>query len=774
MARGKKKDEPIKNYAYGATENHMCDDFYKEEIIEYSKENLENCIERYLNGVDDMHMYKYTNKSGNILYASTIISFDTETTSVDIPCKEKENGREKFAFVYIWQLAIQRHVIIGRDIFDFVEACNILADKFGTDDRHRIIIWIQNIAFDFNFIRRLFKWKKSFWMKRHAPLFAVTENDIEFRCTYLLSGRSLADISGTEEIDKWSGLPTHGSILLDQRFKKKVGDLDYELIRTPETSLTKEEIQYCINDVLVMNEYITEIMNNNLLGKKYRSLGDIPYTKTGIVRERYRDNTIYSNVEAVKLQYRDLMQELTMETKEYTMAYRAFMGGFTHANARCTGKTIEHVVSADIASSYPAVIACKKFPMSKGKYVMHISGEDYEEMEKLGFLMISTIKFYNFRIKPDMPDMIAMGYKAFGTVHVKENNGRVICADEIIYTLTNIDFKYFKEFYMFDEYVILDTYYYKADYLPYAFVDVLLSLYENKTKLKGIEGREVEYNSSKEQINSSYGMMVTDPCKVELFYDNELDDWCREKMTTSELIDKYNNSSSRFTSYIWGIFVTAYAREKLFRMMLKMGLNYIYADTDSNKIKYFDKLQDLIEEENRYITYSIEEVATERGIPIERFKPKDIKGKEHPLGIWELENIGKTEYKRFKTLGSKRYIYETEDWCKEENKYKLRSHVTCSGWNKKKALEYVNSFDDPFIIFSQDLKVPADYAGKLRHDYSNKNSIIEADVTDYKGNTSHVISPSWIYMWKDTYSMNIEMHYLAFLEEIERTGGCIL
>ena len=58
-----------------------------------------------------------------------------------------------------------------------------------------------------------------------------------------------------------------------------------------------------------------------------------------------------------------------MDTKEFQMAQRAFMGGFTHANAKYVEKIVEHVASADIASSYPSVIATKKFPMSKGKFI---------------------------------------------------------------------------------------------------------------------------------------------------------------------------------------------------------------------------------------------------------------------------------------------------------------------------------------------------------------------------------------------------------------------
>ena len=61
--------------------------------------------------------------------------------------------------------------------------------------------------------------------------------------------------------------------------KKLVGNLDYSVLRTPKTKLTKEEIEYCVNDVLVMYEGLKEYK------KIYGNIKDIPLTQTGRVRK---------------------------------------------------------------------------------------------------------------------------------------------------------------------------------------------------------------------------------------------------------------------------------------------------------------------------------------------------------------------------------------------------------------------------------------------------------------------------------------------------------
>lgn len=83
-------------------------------------------------------------------------------------------------------------------------------------------------------------------------------------------------------------------------------------------------------------------------------------------------------------------------------------------------------------------------------------------------------------------------------------------------------------------------YCYKKDYLPTPFVKSILHLYESKTKLKGVEGKEVEYLNSKEMLNSCYGMSVTNPLRDEFTYNGE---WDINSMTAEQNKNFYTSTT---------------------------------------------------------------------------------------------------------------------------------------------------------------------------------------------------------------------------------------
>ena len=76
-------------------------------------------------------------------------------------------------------------------------------------------------------------------------------------------------------------------------------------------------------------------------------------------------------------------------------------------------------------------------------------------------------------------------------------------------------------------------------------VKSILKLYSDKTTLKGVDGKEVEYLQSKEQLNSCYGMMVTDIVRDSYIY---ADEWLPDTPDFNTAIEKYNNSSNRYVS----------------------------------------------------------------------------------------------------------------------------------------------------------------------------------------------------------------------------------
>ncbi|WP_426466858.1 hypothetical protein, partial [Salmonella enterica] len=77
-----------------------------------------------------------------------------------------------------------------------------------------------------------------------------------------------------------------------------------------------------------------------------------------------------------------------------------------------------------------------------------------------------------------------------------------MAAAKIALTITDVDFNIIKNFYSWESMRVGEMYCYKKEYLPTPFVKSILHLYESKTKLKGVEGKEVEYLNSKEMLNS--------------------------------------------------------------------------------------------------------------------------------------------------------------------------------------------------------------------------------------------------------------------------------
>ena len=76
--------------------------------------------------------------------------------------------------------------------------------------------------------------------------------------------------------------------------KKLVGDLDYELLRTPVTKLTEQEKRYAENDIKILLEYITKQI------EKEKVITKIPLTSTGYVRRYYLNKVQNGNFKKYK------------------------------------------------------------------------------------------------------------------------------------------------------------------------------------------------------------------------------------------------------------------------------------------------------------------------------------------------------------------------------------------------------------------------------------------------------------------------------------------
>lgn len=645
-----------------------------------------------------------------ISYYNIPAAFDIETSSF------YQYG-EKKACMYIWQFGIENWVTYGRTWGEFVRFTKVLAKVLGLSDKKRLCVYIHNFAYEFQFMRKHFYWDKLFFLEERKPVYGLTSG-IEFRCSLKLSGKSLAKV---------------GDDLQKYKVKKLVGDLDYQLIHLPCTPLQSTELGYCENDIRVLLAYIQE---------KIESDGDItkiPLTNTGYVRNYCRE-ACYSKYR----KYREIMDELTIDSDEYSQLKRGFQGGFTHASARYSGKVMKEVGSFDFTSSYPTVMLAEKFPMSKAELV------EVRDFSQLNYYLKThcclfdiTFKGLAPKVGQDHPISISKCWNDKGAVI---DNGRVVAANELTTTCTEQDFFTYSEFYSWDKMEVGTFRAYKKAYLPKPFVEAILDLYERKTKLKGVKGEEINYAISKGMLNSAYGMTVTDIVRDEITYSGDL--FSKKKPDAEEAIEHYNKSKKRFLFYPWGVWVTAYARANLFSGILAFGRDYIYADTDSIKAVNIDKHRDYIERYNAEIKSKLEAAAEFHHIDPARFSPLNRKGVAKPIGVWDFEGT----YRRFKTIGAKRYLVETEDG------YEL----TVAGVNKHKARDYlVKTYSDPMDGLDGGLVVPAEYSGRLISTYVDEPC--QGSIADYLGNQGEFSELSYIHMEPSEYELTLSSEYKAFI-----------
>ena len=685
-----------------------------------------------MNGSFNLETVEYseirTNKKKT--YINLECAFDIETTSTYI-------GEDKMAFMYLWTMGIGdgEQVIHGRTWDGFLKVCEDLSSYFNLGGDRILICYVHNLSFEFQFMRKYFEWLEVFSIDERKPIKALSSLGIEFRDSYILSSFSLSRLANN---------------LINHKIKKLEGDLDYEKIRHYETEITQEELQYAINDVVIILNYINEQI------ALYGDITKIPLTNTGRVRQYVRHNCYYTSKSHSKSskgkynRYRNLMRDLELTEDVYNMCKRAFMGGFTHANANHMGKVIEDVTSIDFSSSYPSVMLSELFPMSRGIATIFTKDKDFNWYRQ-NFALIFDIKFINIRSKISFENYISES-KCFELKDPIINNGRVHSAEVLATTITDVDFNIIENAYEWDSMQVANVYRFYRGYLPKPIIESVIKLYEDKTVLKNVEGKEVEYMVSKGMLNSVYGMCVTDIVRDEIIYE---DDWNVELANSKEQIEKYNKSKTRFLYYPWGVWITAYARRNLWLGIMTMKEDYIYSDTDSIKFKNYDKYIPFIERYNSNVLKKLKRMCEYYQIDFNKLSPKTKDGVVKPIGVWELDGV----YSRFKTLGAKRYLVEYENGEME---------MTVAGLSKSNGIKYLKQISkdntEVFESFNDEMYIPADYTGKMTHTYID--TIHEFSIIDYRGIEADVTVESSVHLEKADFTLSISRQYIEFINNL--------
>ena len=130
--------------------------------------------------------------------------------------------------MYIWMFALEDRVtLFGRTWEQFQDCLTRINDNLPS--KQVLIVWVHNLAYEWQFMRWFFDWQKVFLVGKRKPITARWQN-IEFRCSYKQTNMSLDAF-------------THK---MGAKHSKLSGDdFDYKAKRYPWTELSFSQLNYC-------------------------------------------------------------------------------------------------------------------------------------------------------------------------------------------------------------------------------------------------------------------------------------------------------------------------------------------------------------------------------------------------------------------------------------------------------------------------------------------------------------------------------------------------
>lgn len=635
-----------------------------------------------------------------VKYKDIITAFDIETTRL-------ANIEQSVMYVWQWQFD-EDYTVVGRTWEQFAAFQRKIAKIL---DDIVLVVFVHNLSYEFQFLRGIYQFSPDevFAIKSRKVLKCNMYGCFEFRCSYIHSNMNL-DTYTTK---------------MGVKHKKLTGTFDYEKIRYPWTELNNDELAYCIHDVQGLVEAIKIEMEHD-----GDNLYTFPLTSTGYVRRDAKKAMSNVSFSFVRNQLPDY--------EIYKMLREAFRGGNTHANRYYANYTLHNVHSADRSSSYPDVMCNCKFPISEFYRLGDLSYKDVvkliEKRNKALIMRVAITGIYLTRIDWGCPYLSIS--KCRHIENALEDNGRILSAEYLETTLTDIDLRIVLQEYSFTDIRFFDVASSRYGYLPSPLISTICQYYHYKTELKNVPGQELLYMKSKNKLNSLYGMCAQDPVKQSILFINN--DFQEQNEEEAKLLLEHNKKA--FLAYQWGVWVTAWARYRLEEgIILAHGdienpnsPQFVYCDTDS--VKYLGDI-DLTVFNRQRITDSKRSGAY----------ATDPAGITHYMGVYEKEH----DMCEFRTMGAKKYVY------RETPKDKLI--CTIAGVSKSlggKELEShggITAFREGFTF---------EEAGGLEAVYNDDiDKVIDIDGHSLKITSNVVLKPS-------TYTLGLSADYKRLLTEV--------
>lgn len=652
-------------------------------------------------------------KSG---YVSTALSFDIETTSF-----YSKKYDTNLACMYIWQMGIDTNTIIGRTWEEFERIIDLVAGVLDPE-KERVLCWIQNFSFEFQFLKARLEWNKGkegfpdIFAKNDRQILYARYKTIEFRDSLSLTAMGLGKYKKNFNLN----------------IGKLDGDLDYTLYRHCNTKLSPVELSYCINDVQTLNDWVYCYIIPEYLEKDKK----IPLTSTGIVRQEIKEE--FAKIE--KSEKKRLQNRIrnAQPTEEMYLLFRnyLFRGGLTHANTvQCNYLIEEPFASMDLKSAHPAQILKEKFPYKFNRRNKSCFPEVLRQARENDYSFFGIFIFKNIRCA-GWHSLESKNKIIDYTPDATFDNGRLTYASQIKVCLTEIDFFNYEDMYTWDSYEVTVLYQAKKEVLPDYVRKVVLRYFTLK---ETIPKDTLEYNLAKRKLNSVFGMAATSLPEREIIYD---------KNTNTLVPGGISKSYDELTRWLimlpqWAIWIAAYTRRAIVRSIKACGVDSIYYDTDSNKIANFEKYKDWFDAfnaEERRKSEEMEVYDFDRNLFLK-------------IGSFDLEYYGT----RYKVLGAKRYLVEHDG----------KVQCTVAGMVKGSLEKYCQENNlDIWEQFTDDLVLPAEWSQKQTTIY--RDEPFKTVLRDYKGVECEVSELSCVAIINIPFTMNVEEEFLNRIEALRQ------
>lgn len=678
---------------------------HKKNINAIEKHGLKVCYwEDFDYGILKYIQIRTRQGSGKTTYSDCIIMADTETS------KSGLTGEDEKVFhnhVCAWSIAFRAYgmnlaVLWGKKPSDFCKMLKKVVEQIVCDE---IKIFWHNMAYDWVFIRRfIFEEfghpKKQLNVKPLYPLSIRFHNGIHFLDSYLLSQRS---------IEKWGED-------LQVEHKKAVGKWNYDEIRHQNTwNPSHDELLYMCNDVLCGVECIDATMKS-----LRKTLGSLPMTATGIVRNECRDEGRENKAHdwAVKI--------LPESYDEIRIQEGVFHGGYTHGNRNANGLTWPNTLDPtpsptgecmDFASSYPYCMLTEKMPCERFWKPNREKFDKWYVLDNMAeYAFIFKISAWGAKLKQRSFPMPVISYsKLEVSINEQEDNGRILSCDYMETWVNELDFSLIDQIYDFDKLEISELRCARKDYLPKWLTDYIYQRFVLKSKLKGGPDA-VLYAIEKAKLNSIYGMSAQKCVKDELVENYETGIYSvKEDFDRDKAYKKYLNNKNTFLPYCIGIWTTSAAQRNLFRLGACVPEDeiWLYSDTDSVYATAFDKTK--LEAYNKECMKKLKA----RG-----YGAVENNGKKYWLGVAEPDG----EFMQFRAIHAKCYckrslVARGDNFVMGDDFLK----ITVAGVPKKKGAacleNHIENFKEGFL-----------FSGKITKKLQHEHYFVDEIYIDENGN----------------------------------------